>query len=532
VVNAGGGVRGYWGEVLTVAAQAVGVLGLVIDGGVRDTDQLAARGFPTFSRSIAIRGTTKHWTGLIGEPVLIGGVTVARGDTVVADTDGIVVIPAKQTERVLERSRERLAKEREVLRPHRERREDDGPLRLPPLTDRSEMDTTELKASVSNAVAEHSSALIELSHRIHANPELGFAETKASGWLADELERAGFDVARGTAGLATAFRATYGDGALNIGICAEYDALSRIGHACGHNIIAAASIGAGLALATVARELGVTVTVLGTPAEEGGAGKISMLHAGAFAPLHAALMVHPGPREMDAPLTRASIAYAIRYDGHAAHAAMSPERGRNALDAVTVAQTAIGLLRQHLTADARIHGVISDGGGALNVIPAHVEARYGVRAGSLERLDTLWDRVRTCFEAGALATGTEVSFERLAEPYSHFEHDADLVSAYRDNAETLGREFPPIPTADRLIFSTDMANVSLHVPSMHPMIAIATGGAGNHEPEFATAAASPAGDQAVIDGALALAWTAVDVAADIAIRGRLLAGKRNTLRFD
>ncbi|MGA2412600.1 MAG: amidohydrolase, partial [Candidatus Binataceae bacterium] len=233
--------------------------------------------------------------------------------------------------------------------------------------------------------------LLELSHRIHANPELGFEEEKACAWLCETLADAGFKVESGVSGMPTAFSARAGSGPLHIAICAEYDCLPAIGHACGHNIIASSGVGAAIAIAKVADDIGLTITVLGTPAEEvcNAGGKIQMLDRGAFDGVHAAMMIHPGPVDMVAPPIIAAALFDVFYTGKEAHASAFPELGINAADALTVAQTAIGLLRQHIGHSERIHGIITKGGDAPNVIPAHTSARYAARAESLAKLAAL-----------------------------------------------------------------------------------------------------------------------------------------------
>ncbi|MGH9729925.1 MAG: M20 family metallopeptidase, partial [Candidatus Acidiferrales bacterium] len=252
--------------------------------------------------------------------------------------------------------------------------------------------------------------VLNLSHRIHANPELGFQEEKACAWLADELADAGFDVQRGVCDVPTAFIARSGSGPLHVAICAEYDCLPEIGHACGHNTIAAMAVGAGIAAAKVADDAGLTVSVIGTPAEEVGnaSGKIVMLERGGFDGIHAAMMVHPAPIEMlEAHLIAASI-FDVYYTGKEAHSSAFPEMGINAADALTVAQTSIGLLRQHLRPTDRVHGIITHGGDAPNVVPAHTSAKYMVRAESIRELDDVRTKVHRCFEAGAIATGAKL----------------------------------------------------------------------------------------------------------------------------
>ncbi len=242
---------------------------------------------------------------------------------------------------------------------------------------------TEAKRSAAQTVLRSAERLVDLSHRVHAHPELPFAETRASVWASEELTTAGFDVEFGICDLPTAFRATAGSGPLDVAICAEYDALPGIGHACGHNIIAASAVGAGAALAGLADDLGITVHVLGTPAEEGGGGKILMLERGGFAGVHAAMMVHPAPVERLAPPTLAVSHLSVAYHGRAAHASAYPEHGLNAGDALTLAQIAVGLLRQHILPSQRLHGIVTKGGEAPNIVPAHTSGDFYVRAATL-----------------------------------------------------------------------------------------------------------------------------------------------------
>ena len=365
--------------------------------------------------------------------------------------------------------------------------------------------------------------LVALSHSIHATPELCFGEAASARAVAETLRAGGLHVDEGVYDLPTALESRAGHGELVVAVCAEYDALPDIGHACGHNIIAATAVGAGLALAAVADDLGLTVRVLGTPAEEGGGGKVLMLERGAFAGVHAAMMVHPWPTEWLTGSCLAVAHYDVRLAGREAHASAAPWEGVNAQDALTIAQVAIGLLRQQLPPGDQVHGVVTKSSSAANVIPAAITARYMVRSRTAHGLAALRPRVDACFEAGALATGCTLEYEELAPVYSHMEPDADLLLAYRVNAEALGRHFEadvrgaPPPT-----LSTDMANVSLAVPTIHPLMGIETHGAVNHQREFTAACVTPSADAAVRDGAVALAWTAIDAATDPAVRERLL----------
>lgn len=378
------------------------------------------------------------------------------------------------------------------------------------------------KEAARRAVEEARGALVDLSHRIHAKPETCFEEEKGCEWTAAALDDAGADFAieTGVADLPTAFVARAGRGPLHIGICAEYDALPAVGHACGHNVIAAAAVGAGIALARVADDIGITVSVLGTPAEEGGGGKIIMLERGAFDGIHASMMVHPAPFELDHMPCLAAGTMNIRYEGRPAHASAFPELGINAADALTVAQVGIGLLRQQLPLESRVHGIVTKGGDAANIIPAETTAQWMVRAPSVALLNEIEPRVRACFEAGATATGAKLEIETFP-PYSEFNDDVELMGLFRENAIELGRK----PLEDSGVFppaSTDMANVSLAMPAIHPLLGLGSYPAVNHQPEFTAFCITPAADQAVVDGAIGMAWTVIDAAGDDAIRERLL----------
>jgi amidohydrolase len=289
-------------------------------------------------------------------------------------------------------------------------------------------------------------------------------------------------------------------------------------------VIAAAAVGAGLALAPIADDAGLTLTVFGTPAEEGGGGKIVMMEAGAFDGVHAAMMVHPAPFEVLEFPVIAATSFDIRYTGKEAHSSAFPELGINAADAFVVAQTAIGLLREHIRGTDRIHGIVTKGGDAPNVVPGEATGLWMARATTLRELEDLVPKVLRCFEAGALATGATLDVTRYP-PYAEMVHDQDLLAAYRANAESIGRLFPDLgEMARRASASTDMGNVSLRFPSIHPMLGVDANGAVNHQPEFAAACVTDSADRAAIDGAVAMAWTAIDAAAEGPLRDRLLAG--------
>ena len=381
---------------------------------------------------------------------------------------------------------------------------------------------TDAKSAVEKHLASVSDEAVRLSHAIHADPELGFAEYHASARVAATLEDAGFAVRTGVADLPTAVSASYGSGELVIGLFAEYDALPGIGHACGHNIIASAAVTAGLLLAPVADDLGITVKVFGTPGEENFGGKAVMLEKGAFDGLHAAMMVHPAPVDVVGLTSMAVDHLVVEYTGQTAHASAAPQLGRNAADAFTVAQVAIGLLRQHLPAGVQVHGIVTDGGEAPNVVPGHTAGGFYIRGDTNELIHEARPRIERCFEAGALATGCELRIRPESPTYESLACDAGMNALYKANAQALGRAFPDLPAGMRG-GSTDMGNVSQVIPTIHPALGVDSAGAVNHQPEFAAVCGAPTGDKAVLDGALALAWTAIDLATLADQRSRLLA---------
>jgi amidohydrolase len=338
------------------------------------------------------------------------------------------------------------------------------------------------------------------------------------------LDKAGFAVTAGVAGMPTAFIAEIGSGPLVVAVCAEYDALPGVGHACGHNIIAASAVGAGLGLARLTDRVGITVRVLGTPAEEGGGGKVTMLDHGVFDDVHAAMMIHPWPTDRLQGTCLAVSHFDVTFTGKSAHASAAPWEGVNAGDAMAIAQVAIGLLRQQFRPGDQAHGIVTQGGQAANIIPESVTGRFMCRSTSIDGLGVLEPRVMACFEAGALATGSSFDIRALAPVYSHMKSDLGLLALYRSNAEALGRRFPlDDEDAPRPTFSTDMANVSLAVPTIHPLVGIDAAGAVNHQPEFAAACITPSADTAVRDGALSMAWTVIDAAQPGPVRDRLMA---------
>lgn len=375
---------------------------------------------------------------------------------------------------------------------------------------------------VEDAVNARRGDLIELSHAIHAEPELAFAEHRSCAKTAALVAERGFEVSA-VAGLDTAFRAVFGSGPLAVGICAEYDALPGIGHACGHNIIAASAVGTALALADVADTLGLTVVLLGTPAEELGGGKALMLDAGAFDDIAATVMLHPGPIDIAAARSLALSEVTVGYTGRESHAAVAPYLGINAADAVTVTQVAIGLLRQQLAPGQMVHGIVTDGGQASNVIPAHAELRYTMRATHSESLQELESRMAGCFAAGAVATGCDHAVTETAPAYAELTPDPWLADTFRTEMVRVGRSPVPVELEATLpLGSTDMGNVTKVMPGIHPIVGIDAGGASIHQPEFTAAAVNASADVAVVEGAIMLARTVVALAECDVERNRVL----------
>ncbi|MGD9525845.1 amidohydrolase [Pseudonocardia sp.] len=368
---------------------------------------------------------------------------------------------------------------------------------------------------IGEAVARHAERLFAVADAIHDRPEVAFAEHEAAALLAAEAERAGFAVTRGAYGLATAFEAIRGDGPFRVVVCAEYDALPGIGHGCGHHVIAAAGLGAVLALAEVASEHGLTVVLLGTPAEESGGGKALLLDRGAWDGATLSVMAHPAG-EPDVPCgavrTRAMDRFEITFTGRSAHASAAPHEAVNAGDAATVALAAIGLLRQHLPDGVRTHAFVAHGGETTNVIPALTRVRLEVRADDVATLDGATARVLRCIEAGAVATGCAWEARRTERRYEELVQDPFLAGCWDDALRDLGRTVvaaAPAPTG-----STDMGNVSRVVPSIHPLIALRGATAPLHTPEFAAQARGDAAREAIVHAAVALARTVVAAASE------------------
>ena len=367
------------------------------------------------------------------------------------------------------------------------------------------------KQQMAAAVDAHAARLIEVSHRIHEAPELCFEEHTAHDVLCSALEEAGLDVERSAYGLDTAFVARAGQTGPEVAVICEYDALPEIGHACGHNVIAAAGLGAGLAAASLAEELGGRVRVVGTPAEEGGGGKCYLLERGAFDGVVAAMMVHPANHELTGMNAIAVEQIEAVYTGQSAHAAASPHKGRNALDGAVLGYMNVAALRQHIRPDERIHGIFTRSGDKPNIVPHQAAAEWYVRSPRLDSLAELRARVVACLEAGAAAAGVEVECRQKAPIYADMINNRVMLDFYLQNAAAAGRVVNEPQSASAVVGSTDMGNVSYAVPSIHPIIKVAPEDVAIHTPEFARHARSESGDRAVLDGAKIMAMTVADL---------------------
>ncbi|HEY1879520.1 MAG TPA: M20 family metallopeptidase [Caulobacteraceae bacterium] len=381
------------------------------------------------------------------------------------------------------------------------------------------MSIEQLKADVIGAVEAMSAELIDLSHLIHSEPELALEEVRACANLVKAVEGHDITVQREAFGLSTAYAAEFGkDGAPTIAILSEYDALPGIGHACGHNIIATAGLGAALALSKLNGRLPGRVRYLGTPAEERFGGKEIMARNGAFDGADAAMMIHPAAIDLIAMPCLAVTEVNVTYTGQTAHASAEPHRGVNALDAVVTAYQAIAQLRQHIESRERIHGIITDGGLAANIVPERAACRFYVRSPDAKGLAALRRRVQACFEAGALATGCQLEAVWGETDYLDLKTNGPMARAFAANATAIGRPFDASDLVPRdRAGSTDMGNVSHRTPSIHPLLAVAPAHVPIHNPQFTRWAASDRGDKAVIDGAKALALTALDLMSDASL---------------
>ena len=371
----------------------------------------------------------------------------------------------------------------------------------------------QLKEEVNREISSIRDELIQLSLKIHDNPELGYEEHKAASWLSEYLENKGFSIERGLGGLSTAFKAVYGSGKPIIALIAEYDALPEIGHSCGHNIIAASAVGAAIASRAAVDSSDGSVAVFGTPAEEIYGGKVTMVSASVFNEVDIAMLVHPGVRNIALADSLACQNLDVEFFGKSAHAAAHPEQGTNALEAMILSFNSVNSLRQHVKEKSRIHGIITNGGRAANIVPDYTSASFMVRAAEKSYLKEIKEKVLDCFRGAALSTGCRLEYRWGSTIYDPMKNNMLLAQLFSNNLQSLGRKVEPF----ELCFgfgSTDMGNISQIVPSIHPMIAIAPTGTSLHSVEFAQAAASESGHNGLVDAAKAMAMTVVDIICD------------------
>lgn len=375
------------------------------------------------------------------------------------------------------------------------------------------MEFIPLKSRIRDAVEEHRQELIELSLRIHDHPELGMKEEKAMGWLVEFLEKNGFRVEKGIADLPTAFRATYGGNPPAIALLAEYDALPDVGHGCGHNIIAASAVGAAVAARLAVDHCGGSVVVIGTPAEELLGGKTVMVEKGVFRDIEAAMLAHPGTCNFSSIRSLACVGLEAEFFGKAAHASARAAEGISALEAMLQAFHNIDSLRQFLYDTDRVHGIITDGGQAANIVPSHAAGSFLVRAESEDYLTVLKAKVLNCFTAAAVATGARLEHRWVEPHYAPMKINNHLSSLFGANLEAMGRKVQ-VHRGSAGLASTDMGNVSQKLPAIHPTVAIAPRETGEHTLEFARAAGSEEGHRGMLDGAKAMAMTVFDLLND------------------
>lgn len=382
-------------------------------------------------------------------------------------------------------------------------------------------DIRRLKDRACANVDAHADELIALSHAIHARPELNFEEHFACESLVRLATECGLDAHGSVYGVDTALAADAGTGP-RVAFVSEYDALPGIGHGCGHNVIAAAGIGAAIAGAEVCGEAGGSVRLLGTPAEEGGGGKIAMARNGAFEGVDLAMMVHPADADLTEIDAIAVQQLFVQFEGVAAHAAAAPHEGRNALDAAVLGYMSIAALRQHIRPSERVHGIFTHGGDKPNIVPRHAEMEWYVRSDTIASLQPLKKRVLACLQSGADGCGCTMSHSWDDHTYAEMLTNSHVVASYVANAGDLGRRVAdPALVGHRVVGSTDMGNISQLVPSIHPMIAITDRGTPIHTEAFAAAARRASADRAVLDGAKAMVMTAIDFWTSASMRDRV-----------
>ena len=371
------------------------------------------------------------------------------------------------------------------------------------------MNLVEAKSTICSYIDDISDELIAVSHAIHENPELGYEEHFAHEQLTKVLIDKGLDVHKSAYEIDTAFEATAGKTGPVVALLCEYDALPGIGHACGHKIIAAAGIGAGLAASTLAETFNGQLRILGTPAEEGGGGKVRMLNRGAFESVEAVLMIHPADADLPNISSLAVQQLKATYTGKAAHAAAAPEKGINALDGAVLGYMGVAALRQHIAPDERLHGIFTNGGQKANIVPETAESTWYARSSTMDRLEVLKTRLVETLNGGAKSAGCEIQIEWINEPYAEVLDNTPILDAYMKNSESIGRVIKA-PIGDGVVGSTDLGNVSHVVPSIHPMVKVAPEGTAIHTIDFEKWAKSEEADKGLLDSAKAMAMTVID----------------------
>ena len=387
------------------------------------------------------------------------------------------------------------------------------------------MNLVDLKQQVVSCINSRKNDLWEIVTTLYNNPELAFQEFQASATITDFLKKEGFDVVLGIGGLETAFKAekNSNQGTPNVAFLAEYDALPTIGHACGLNFIASAAVGAGIGMGAILDEIPGKITVLGTPAEEGGGGKRILADAGIFNDISAAMMFHPASKNMVTRGSLASLRLIVEFYGKTSHAAASPQEGINALDAMILTFNSINAIRQHLEIKDRIAGIITHGGDAANIIPGYTSAEFSIRGESEKRRAQVLNKVIASAEAAAHATGCKLKYEAMPG-YSEIVPNPTMAHLFTVNLETLGRKVSD-PEANERMGSTDMGNVSKVVPSIHPYLETVTEDIVGHTVEFRETCMTNMGEAAMMDAARAMAMTA----ADLLVNPDLLKNARNEL---
>ena len=370
-----------------------------------------------------------------------------------------------------------------------------------------------VKSNFKKSLDEIYNELCDVSSWMYENPELGFEEFKTSKYLVEYINKYASNTIFPTHNLETAFEVTFGDkGPLTV-ICVEYDALPEIGHACGHNIIATAAIGAGLALRNYVNELGLRVKLLGTPAEEGGGGKIVLLDSGAFEDAACSMMIHPGIENVVNPTFTTIQQYTVEYFGKDAHAAGAPEEGINALDAQIQLFVNASTYRQQMLQTNRMHGVIKEGGFKPNIIPSYTKSEWYLRSLNKDGLEKIESDFYNFVNAAAMSTKCEVKISSPDYIYQEINNNQIMYELYQENSKEVGREMILQKDAIRPgLGSTDMGNISQAFPSIHPMLGIKADGAVNHQPEYAAATITESGKKAIYDGAYAMGATIIDLA--------------------